>query len=113
MSVRVLLAHQPRTPASHLPALCRCGWGSRTCLPAAKRPCSLLSPPPLCSHLSGHLQILQSSPKEPEFFTETCSYNAVRCPKPAQFRYLRDVSGWVDWAGWERRCCGVCSSPCG
>jgi hypothetical protein len=45
----------------------------------------------LFHHLGGHPQILHSFPKEPEFFTETCGYNALRCPMPRQFQYMRDV----------------------
>jgi len=36
--------------------------------------------------------VLHSFPKEPEFFTETCNFNALRCNRTAQFQYMRDVS---------------------
>lgn len=56
-------------------------------------PCSLLR-----SHLAQHPQVLHSFPKEPEFFTETCNFNALRCNRSAQFQYMRDVSAasWMD-----------------
>jgi hypothetical protein len=32
-------------------------------------------------------------PQEPEFFTQICNFNAMRCRKGDQVRYLREVRG--------------------
>ncbi|KAI7837039.1 hypothetical protein COHA_009116 [Chlorella ohadii] len=50
----------------------------------------------LFHHLAQHPQVLHSFPKEPEFFTETCNFNALRCNRSAQFQYMRDVLRFVD-----------------
>jgi hypothetical protein len=31
--------------------------------------------------------------QEPEFFTQICNFNAMRCRKGNQLRYLREVRG--------------------
>ncbi|PSC68517.1 sulfotransferase [Micractinium conductrix] len=45
----------------------------------------------LFHHLSGHPQIQNPGNKEPEFYTRTCAYNAMRCMKMDQRDYLREI----------------------